>query len=361
MPRFVPGLKLSRLFYEEEVEPILRKEFPELVYSAAVIGWGSEVLGFDTSISRDHHWGPRVLLFLSEKDSPQLSKKIRSTLSQQLPYEFMGYSTNFSNPEQNGVRHPVKISSGPVDHMVNIYTIRSLFKFRIGHDPFRKISVKDWLSFPQQRLLELTTGEVYHDGLGQLEKIRSKFKYYPRDIWLYLLAAQWIRIAHEEAFVGRTGHVGDELGSSLLAARLIRELMKLSFLMEQQYAPYSKWLGSAFQNLKIAKELTPVFRRVLAAEKWQTRQRWLSAAYVIVVKHHNALGITEPLPEEVSNYYGRPYLVIHAERFPQPIMAAIKDPNVRKIRTPIGSVDQYTDSTGVIEDLGLLKKLKGVY
>jgi|SRR5215213_5670313 len=72
MPKFVPGLKLSKLFYRQQVRPILNREFPTLRYSAAVIGWGSEVLGFDTPMSRDHHWGPRVLLFLSEKDYTKL-------------------------------------------------------------------------------------------------------------------------------------------------------------------------------------------------------------------------------------------------------------------------------------------------
>jgi hypothetical protein len=77
MPKFIPGLKLSKLFYQKEVRPILNKEYPKLRYSAAVIGWGSEVLGFDTDISRDHHSGPRVLLFLSDKDYPELKDKIR--------------------------------------------------------------------------------------------------------------------------------------------------------------------------------------------------------------------------------------------------------------------------------------------
>src|SRR5215211_7398785 len=111
-PEFIPGLKLCRLFYEKEVRPILNKEFPNLRYSAAVIGWGSEVLGFDTPISRDHHWGPRVLLFLSEKDYPKLNDKISKALSLHLPYDFMGYSTNYSKPEPNGVRHPIRINRG---------------------------------------------------------------------------------------------------------------------------------------------------------------------------------------------------------------------------------------------------------
>src|SRR5258707_9689481 len=107
MPRFIPGLKLSKLFYQQEVRPILNKEFPKLRYSAALIGWGSEVLGFDTPISRDHHWGPRVLLFLSENNYRELRDPVDRALSLHLPYQFMGYSTNYSKPEPNGVRHPI--------------------------------------------------------------------------------------------------------------------------------------------------------------------------------------------------------------------------------------------------------------
>ena len=173
MPKFIPGLKLSKLFYERKVKPILNNSFPRVRHSAALIGWGSEVLGFDTPISRDHHWGPRVLLFLSEKDYPKLKDKISKVLAVELPYEFMGYSTNYSQPEPNGVRHPVKIDSGPVNHMINIYTVRSFFQARLGFDLNRRITTADWLTFPQQRLLELTSGEVYHDGLGQLENTKA--------------------------------------------------------------------------------------------------------------------------------------------------------------------------------------------
>lgn len=61
---FVPGLELSRGFFADLVQPLLEDAFPDLRYSAALIGHGSEVLGFDTVMSTDHHWGPRVMLFL---------------------------------------------------------------------------------------------------------------------------------------------------------------------------------------------------------------------------------------------------------------------------------------------------------
>ncbi|HKY44565.1 MAG TPA: DUF4037 domain-containing protein [Pyrinomonadaceae bacterium] len=361
MPNFVPGLKLSKFFYEREVKPILDRAFPRLPHSAALIGWGSEVLGFDTRVSRDHHWGPRVLLFLSETDSPKLRDKISEVLSAELPYEFLGYSTNYSKPEPNGVRHLVKIKSGPVDHMISIYTVRSFLKSRLGFDLKRRITIADWLTFPQQRLLEFTSGEVYYDGLGQLSKVRERFRYYPQDVWLYMMSAQWKRIAQEEAFVGRAGHVGDELGSQIVAARLVREIIKLSFLIERRYTPYSKWLGTAFSKLKIAKPLTPILRRALLAQTWKTREKWLSEAYSLVARQHNALKITEPLSTEVTDYYSRPYSVIFGERFATAIKQAIKDPRVKKIEIDIGSIDQFTDSTDVIEDLALIKKLRAAY
>jgi hypothetical protein len=66
--RFVPGVELSRRYFRDVVEPVLAREFPALRYSAALIGNGSEVLGFDTPMSTDHNWGPRVLLFFSPEN-----------------------------------------------------------------------------------------------------------------------------------------------------------------------------------------------------------------------------------------------------------------------------------------------------
>lgn len=361
MAKFIPGIELSRRFYQDAVKPILEANFPDLKYSAALIGWGSEVLGYDTPMSRDHHWGPRMILFLNEKDLLPLKEKIDRALSVSLPYEFLGYSTNYSLPEPNGVRHLIKITEGPVDHMIVITTIRDFFKARLGADPFKKLTVTDWLTFPQQRLLVLTGGAVYHDGLGKLEKVRAKLKYYPHDIWLYMLAAQWTKISQEEAFVGRAGDVGDELGSQVIAARLVREIMNLCFLMEQNYAPYSKWFGTAFNNLKLAERLGPVLREVLLAADWKSRERGLAKAYSVLANTHNALEITGPLPVKASKYFGRPYLVIHGDAFAEAIFNEIKDPEVKKIKAKIGSVDQFTDSTDVAENVALCRKLGIAY
>jgi Domain of unknown function (DUF4037) len=358
---YIPGLELSELFYSEAVRPALEADFPGVRYSAAVIGPGSEVLGYDTPLSMDHHWGPRLLLFLSEADYGSYAAQIADALSRKLPYTFRGYPTNFGVPDEIGVRLLEAISSGPINHRVEIFTVRSFFEEYLGLDPGKDIRPADWLTFPEHRLLTCTTGRVFHDGLGELGRVRERIRYYPRDVWLYLLASQWQKVSQEEAFMGRCGDVGDELGSRLIAARLVQHLMRLCFLMERKYAPYAKWFGTAFSRLDCAPALAPVFDRVLASSSWQEREEHLSEAYRLVAEKHNALGITRPLDTEVTRYHERPYLVIHSDLFVREIRKSISDWEIKSIGPTIGSVSQFADSTDVTDDLALCRKLKVLY
>jgi hypothetical protein len=345
---FLGGLRLSGLFYEEAVRPVLQTHFPGLRHSAGLIGYGSEVLGYDTPRSTDHEWGPRLLLFLSPEDHRARADRLVEILRHELPHEFGGYPTHFGEPDEEGVRLAEEKASGPVDHKVEVHTVRGFFAAWTGLDPFEEWGPADWLCVPQQRLLEVTAGTLYHDGLGALEEARAKLSYYPRDVWLYLLAAQWRRVGQQEAFVGRTGEAGNELGSRLVAAGLVRDLMGLCFLMERRYAPYAKWFGTAFSGLGCAPRLGPVLEAVLRTGSWKEREGRLSEAYAILAGMHDALGLTPPLDTGVSRYHDRPYLVVHAGRFAAALEGAIGDPAVLRIRHRAGALDQICDSTDVL-------------
>ncbi|RSN57967.1 hypothetical protein DMH12_11990 [Streptomyces sp. WAC 04229] len=354
-PPFVPGLELSRRFYAEAVRPLLDAAAPGVAHSAARVGGGSEVLGFDTPRSADHEWGPRLELFLRPQDVERQGARIRDVLAERLPKSFHGYPTHFAATAEDGIR-VMRATDGPVHHRVDITDVGGWFTERLGFDPGRGVTVADWLSAPTQRLAEVTAGAVFHDGLERLGPARAMLDWYPHDVWLYLLSCQWRRVSQEEAFVGRCGEVGDELGSAVVAARLVRDLMRLCLLMDRRYPPYSKWLGSAFARTVHAASLTPHLKAALAATDAQSREDSLARAYEVVADAHNRLGLTDPVDPATRPYHGRPFRVLRAERFAEALTARVADPSVRAL-PPAGAVDQFADSTEVLSHPGRARAL----
>ena len=162
MSDFIHGLELGRLFYLEAVKPVLDAFSENLQYSAALIGSGSEILGFDTEMSTDHHWGPRVMLFLKEDDHHLYSKAIDEILRHELPPRFRGFSTNFTPPDplDNNVQLPSDVDRGPINHRVEILTIRGFLLDYLDFDIEESIEAADWLTFPEQKLLSITAGAL---------------------------------------------------------------------------------------------------------------------------------------------------------------------------------------------------------
>jgi Domain of unknown function (DUF4037) len=355
---FTQGLELSERFYVEAVAPLIQRHFPGVRHDAARVGAGSEVLGYDTPRSVDHEWGPRLQLFLTSDDLAAHATAIRAMLSERLPKTFRGYSTNFAPTGDRDIRF-MQATDGPVDHRVEIAEPTAWLRAHLGFDPSTTIDTLDWLATPWQRLLELTAGAVFRDELGELTAARRALAWYPDDVWRYLLAAQWQRIAEEEAFPGRCAEVGDDLGSANVTARLARDLMRLCLLLDRRYPPYSKWLGSAFGQLPNVTEISADLNAAQRASSWPPREQHLVAAYEAIADLQNATGLSTALEPRASGYYDRPYRVIHADRFARALREAITDDAVRTLPI-VGSVDQWVDSTNALGNLDELRRIVAV-
>jgi Domain of unknown function (DUF4037) len=363
MPPFTPGIQLSRLFYEEAVRPVLTEYFPDLPHAAALIGTGSEVLSFDSDMSTDHDWGPTVMLFLRDQDA-YLADEIREVMRSHLPHVFYGYPVNFTDAPNEPRTHIMQLTAeGPRNHRVFVTTLRVFCWQYLAYDINQPLDAADWLTFASQKLRELTAGAVHHDVVGELTTLRERLTWYPHDVWLYLLASGWQRIGQEEHLMPRAGFVGDELGSAIIGSRLVRDVMNLCFLIERHYAPYSKWFGTAFQQLDCAKVFSPMLWSAQRAPTWKEREDALSEAYKYLAHLHNALAITEKLAETTSNFHNRPFTIIHGDIFAQALVARITDPEVKRIasRPLIGSIDQYCDSTDIRSDASWRSILRGLY
>ena len=350
------GLELSRRFYFEAVRPILERRFPALEHAAALIGTGSEVLGYDDETSTDHHWGPRVQLFVGDAFA---AGGVEATLADELPTEFAGFPTNFGPPEESGSRLLVQIERGPVAHRVEILELGAYLRELIGTHPLERFSAADWLVTPAQRLLEVTAGDVFVDRIGDLTRVRQTLAWYPHDVWLLVMAGHWRRIAQLEHFVGRTGSGGDEVGSRVIAASLVRDLMRLALVQERRYPPYAKWLGTAYALLGRPEE--EALRAALAAPTWQERENALVESYQLVAQRHNELGLTDVVDPKVRQFYGRPFRVLFADRLVDALRAAIQDAELRAIDHLAGSVDAVSDSTDVLTRPRLWRRLDGLY
>ena len=73
---------------------------------------------------------------------------------------------------------------GRIDHHVYTHTVPRFIR-QMLIEPGQTLDAVDWLLMSQQKLLEITSGEVFHDELGELAPLREKLVWYPRDVWLF--------------------------------------------------------------------------------------------------------------------------------------------------------------------------------
>ena len=192
---FVPGLDLARTFYADVVEPLIT-----VPHTAALIGEGSEVLGFDTTRSTDHEWGPRLQLFVAAADV----ERVRSLLDHGLPDDHRGYPVRWFSLATRQVAHHVEVS-----------TLSAWLsdRYRLDTTAAPAMTTAAWLATPQQHLLQLTAGAVFRDDDGALRRWRAELEWYPDDVWRWLIACQWQRIGELEPFLGRAVELDDRRGA----------------------------------------------------------------------------------------------------------------------------------------------------
>src|SRR6266566_5550825 len=347
MTEFVPELELARRFYEDLVAPVLSSELADAPCSVALIGDGSGVLGYDTPMSRDHDWGPRLQIVVDESIAGR-APEIEGVLDERLPESFLGYPVRFGK------------GGSPARHHIEVLTVSSLLEEILGVSSIADLKPSDWLTFPQQKLLALTSGRVFRDDTGSLGVLRNNLSYYPQDVWLYLLASGWRLLSQEMPFVGRCGDMGDELGSRTITARQCNRVMTMAFVTERRYAPYTKWFGTAFKRLKLSRGLEKPLKSALSSVDWRDRERNLAEAYRGLVAAFNDLSLLPPVPVGEEPFYDRPYIVVNGPQ-PELIRCLMHDNLIKALPLGVGGVDQVTDNVDVLARSTVFHRLEPFY
>lgn len=234
------GLALSERYFTQAALPLLRAHLPELAGRCAAglcaggldVGCGSEVYGYDDLLSRDHNWGPRFFLFLSEPDYAQYADAVRTLFAQRLPAAFEGLmiAPTTAQAMHFHVTSPLRNAQATLD-------ISSL-----------PVSDTDWYVIPEHRLAEYAAGSVYYDPLEMLRPLKARMAQYPANVLRKRLAGAFfmmhaagnaLRCAKRGEFAACRGYVDMAVASAQRAA----------LLLHRRYTPHIKWRMRALREL----------------------------------------------------------------------------------------------------------------
>lgn len=326
------GIELSRRYFERLARPVLARRFPGLTYAAARLGTGSDVLGLDDEVSRDHDWGCRLHVLL-ERDDVDLAADVEEALDRELPDTFEG--------------HPVRFATSwapQAQLQIEIVSVAELTRSRLGVDATRPLTTVDWLVLTGQSVLEVAGGAVFFDGPGTLTRVRDQISWYPDDVWRYALAADWARLEQELPFVTRTADRGDAIGSATIAARLARVAVHLAFLLSREWPPYPKWEGTVLRTLPVASELVPALEGV--RDGGARSEDALCAAAGVLARLQHSVGL--PTPDDVIvPFWDRRIRSVSSE-LASGLLDTVDDPLLTRLPPGMGTVEQWVDNVDVL-------------
>ena len=217
---------------------MLRERFPELCpfLATGLAGSGSECLGFDDEVSRDHDFEPGFCIFLPGEDV--VDRKAAFALERayaKLPGEFMGVRRAKVSPV-GGARHGVMRTA---DFMMD----------KTG-TPDGNLSALQWLSLPDFALAEAVGGEIFDDRYGEITAIRKRLRRRPSDIRIKKLAGQLLMMAQSGQYnYNRCLRHEETAAAQLAVTEFVKSTMAAVFLINDEYQPYYKWSFRAMRAL----------------------------------------------------------------------------------------------------------------
>lgn len=234
------GLDIARDFFEQWGLPYLTSQQSHLVDRvAALICLGSDSLGNDDDLSKDHKWGPRFTILMTGEDMKRHGLRLRNQISQAVPREWKGHVFRYT-----------KIS-------IEIESLNRYFRRLVGCDhPPR--TVRGWLERTrEENLYMIRHATVFHDPLGEFTNRRQAFWYYPRRVWLERIWGELFNVWHfgQYNFLDRLFHRRDPVATTVCLGRFAEGVMRLSLLLASDYSPYWKWLAAEFRKLPDVEQL----------------------------------------------------------------------------------------------------------
>ena len=245
------GIEIAEKYYTEFGAPMIAENFPELEGRIAVglAGEGSECLGFDDDVSRDHDFEPSFCMWLTNEDYEKYSFPLSRAYSS-LPASFGGLTRKSATPT-GGARRGVMPTDG-------------FFRKFLG-SPSVPASYPHWLSIPEHALCSAVSGKVFRDDLGAFSAIRGELKKgYPEDIRLKKLASALI-VAHQSGSYNypRCLAHGEDGAARLAIFTFVKNILAIVYLINNKYMPFYKWVFRGMRDLELLSDTEELLAALL--------------------------------------------------------------------------------------------------
>lgn len=244
-PASQKGLDIAKEYWLEWGRPWLVSRYPDLLENIGVgLFSGSDVLGADDSLSRDHGWGPRFDVFRIGEDVLS-NQSLQSEMRAAAPAEWHSFQNRFQFTPSIQVHNVPEYFGNQFPHR------------RLPESPLDWVCCGYKLANLESHLHYIRHGAVFHDPAGALADVQARLHTYPDDIWLLRMAQICFDVAHygEYNFCWRLAKREDPVAAEMAIGNFQHAVMALALVMDHDYAPYWKWLHHVFRSREIAARL----------------------------------------------------------------------------------------------------------
>ncbi|MDO5785422.1 MAG: DUF4037 domain-containing protein [Eubacteriales bacterium] len=245
------GLELSRQYYEAYGKDMIDRFFPAYADRIAVglVGEGSECFGFDDEISHDHDFGPSFCLWLTAQDYADIGESLKEKYAQ-LPGSFAGFAPRLVTPLAGD--------------RVGVLEIDTFFTSLVGvpHAPEEEAQ---WLYLNEQMLAAATNGMIFSDPLGEFTRVRNGFlQYYPENIRLQKIASAVALLSQAGQYNLPRSLKREAFDTAYLCvSEFIQSTIALTYLLNQKYMPFYKWMLRGMDDFAILPQIKPMLQELM--------------------------------------------------------------------------------------------------
>ncbi len=288
------GLEISRKFYLQYGKPMLEEQFFDVIDRIAVglAGEGSECLGFDDELSRDHDFEAGFCLWITAEDERKFGFKLERAYSK-LPKEFMGLTRSPLSPV-GGNRH-------------GVITVEDFYTRFLGAKTAPDTAEK-WLYTPSASLRAASSGAVFTDPLGKFSSVREiLLAGYPEDIRRKKLAAHVIFMAQAGQYNYARCLMRGENGAAQLAVfEFVKHAISAIYLLNNSYEPFYKWAYRGLSQLpvlgNIGDTLTVLTELDNSRENANMKQEVIEDVASLLIAAFKAQGLSEAICGDLEKH-----------------------------------------------------------